>query len=129
MIHLIQQKIVTYNLESNEWGAVNYVFEKQGRKGGVGISELTHHDGYLYAIERDSNYGAKAKLKSIFRIKVSDINPDPISNDTSTPILYPLVKKEFVKDLRSDLTSTGGFILEKVEGLAIKKRWYRLHIN
>ena len=114
-------KIVTYNLESKEWGAVNYVFEKQGRKGGVGISELTHHDGYLYAIERDSNYGAKAKLKSIFRIKVSDINPDPISNDTSTPILYPLVKKEFVKDLRSDLTSTGGFILEKVEGLAIKK--------
>ena len=32
-----------------------------------------------------------------------------------------MVEKEFVKDLRSDLTSTGGFVLEKVEGLAIKK--------
>jgi len=31
----------------------------------------------------------------------------------------PVVSKELVRDLLPDLTSTGGYVLDKVEGLAI----------
>jgi hypothetical protein len=33
----------------------------------------------------------------------------------------PVVKKELVRDLIPDLKSTGGYVLDKVEGLSIAK--------
>ena len=110
-------KILSYNLKTKQWGAVNYQLDRI-KKGGVGISELTYHDGALYVIERDSFYGKKAKLKAIYKIDLDDVIFEGLQTNIP-PRLYPLVEKELVTDLKPVMKSTGGFILEKVEGLAI----------
>jgi alkaline phosphatase len=110
-------KILSYNIRTKQWGAVNYQLDRI-KKGGVGISELTYHDGALYVIERDSFYGKKAKLKAIYKIDLKDVIFEGLQTNIP-PRLYPLVEKELVTDLKPVMKSTGGFILEKVEGLAI----------
>lgn len=42
------------------------------------------------------------------------MTPAPIGSE-----VYPAVVKELVRDLLPDLASTGGYVLDKVEGLAI----------
>ena len=79
---------------------------------------MTYHEGALYVIERDSFYGKKAKLKAIYKVDLDDVVFEGLQT-TMPPRLYPLVEKELVTDLKPVMKSTGGFILEKVEGLAI----------
>ena len=51
--------------------------------------------------------------KKIYRVALSEMQPAPLGGD------LPVVSKEEVRDLIPDLTSTGGYVLDKVEGLAI----------
>lgn len=105
-------KLIAYNTETEEWGAVLYR-KAEPDTGWVGLSEITAHGDHVYVVERDNQIGENAKIKSVFRIPLSEMQPAPLAGD------LPVVSKELVRDLLPDLTSTGGYVLDKVEGLAI----------
>jgi hypothetical protein len=106
-------KIVTYDIEGEEWGVMHYPLEP-AETGWVGLSEITAHDGHLYIVERDNQIGEAARVKQITRVALDGLAPAALGD---TP---PVVEKEVVRDLLPDLVSTGGYVLDKVEGLAIQ---------
>ncbi len=105
-------KLVAYNTESGEWGAVRYE-KAEPETGWVGLSEITVFGDHAYIVERDNQIGAAAVTKKIYRIPLAELSPAPLGGD------LPVVSKELVRDLLPDLVSTGGYVLDKVEGLAI----------
>lgn len=107
-------KLVAYNTVTREWGAVRYQ-KAAPDTGWVGLSEIVAHGDYFYVIERDNQIGDAAVTKKVYRIPAGEMVPAPLGGD------LPVVSKELVVDLLPFLTSTGGFVLDKVEGLAITK--------
>ncbi|WP_420568694.1 esterase-like activity of phytase family protein [Thalassovita sp.] len=105
-------KLVAYNLETKEWGAVLYE-KAEPATGWVGLSEITAHGDHVYVIERDNQHDHRAVTKKVYRIPAAEMVPAPLGGD------LPVVSKELVRDLLPDLKSTGGYVLDKVEGLAI----------
>ena len=105
-------KLVSYSIESGDWGVVHYP-KAEPQTGWVGLSEITVHGDYVYIIERDNQIGANAKTKMVYRVPVRDLNPVALGQ---TP---PVVSKEVVRDLIPDLAKYRGYIVDKVEGLAI----------
>jgi hypothetical protein len=105
-------KLVAYNLETEEWGAVLYP-KAVPDSGWVGLSEIVAHGNYVYIIERDNQIGAAAVTKMIYRIPLADMVPAPLGG------ALPVVSKEVVRDLIPDLLSLNGYVVDKVEGLAI----------
>ncbi len=105
-------KLVAYNLETQEWGAVHYP-KADPETGWVGLSEIVAFGDHVYVIERDNQHDHRAVTKKIYRIPLSEMTPAPLGGD------LPVVSKEEVRDLLPDLTSTGGYVLDKIEGLAI----------
>ncbi|APG45982.1 esterase-like activity of phytase family protein [Phaeobacter porticola] len=105
-------KLVSYNLETKEWGAVHYP-KAEPDTGWVGLSEIVAHGDYVYVIERDNQHDFRAVTKKVYRIPMTEMQPAQLGGD------LPIVQKELVRDLLPDLTSTGGYVLDKVEGLAI----------
>ncbi len=103
-------KLVAYNLETEEWGAMHYPLDK-GEEGWVGLSEITLHGDAVYFIERDNQIGDAAKIKQITRVRAADLVPAPLGGE------LPVVAKEVVRDLIPDLKAFGGYVVDKVEGL------------
>jgi hypothetical protein len=106
-------KLVSYNPESKEWGAVRYPLDAPQEGGWVGLSEITLHGDYVYLIERDNQLGLKAKTKQITRVPVSALVPAKLGGE------LPLVSKEVVRDLIPDLAANNGYIVDKIESFAI----------
>jgi hypothetical protein len=105
-------KLVAYNLETKEWGAVHYP-KAEPNTGWVGLSEIVAHGDHVYVIERDNQHDFRAVTKKVYRIPLAEMQPAPLGGE------LPVVSKELVRDLLPDLTATGGYVLDKVEGLAI----------
>ncbi|MCA0203942.1 MAG: esterase-like activity of phytase family protein [Proteobacteria bacterium] len=105
-------KLVSYTPATGAWGAVHYPLAAHER-GWVGLSEIVAHDGYLYLVERDNQLGDLAAIKQITRVALADLQPAPLGGD------LPVVTPEVVVDLMPYLTATGGYVLDKVESLAI----------
>ncbi|MCY0148140.1 esterase-like activity of phytase family protein [Hoeflea sp. G2-23] len=106
-------KLVAYNTNSKEWGAVRYQLDAPADKGWVGLSDIEIHGDYAYIIERDNQIGAKAAIKKIFRVALSQMVPAKLGGE------LPLVEKEEVRDLLDELKALNGYVVDKVEGLAI----------
>jgi hypothetical protein len=108
-------KLVSYKPKSKEWGAVRYPLDKT-QAGWVGLSEITAHGDYVYIIERDNLLGDAARLKKLYRVKVSDLKPGKIGGD------LPLVSKEEAHDFLPDLKSaSNGYVVDKLEGFTFDK--------
>lgn len=107
-------KLVAYNIKEKTWGAVLYP-KAEPKKGWVGLSEITAHGDQVYIIERDNQIGEAAVTKKVYRVSVDQLKPTKLGEQ------LPVVKKELVRDLIPDLKSTGGYVLDKVEGFAITK--------
>jgi hypothetical protein len=107
-------KLVSYDLKAESWGAVHYPLEAAPEGGWVGLSELTVQGENAYLIERDNQLGEKAKVKLITRVALADLKPAALGGE------LPVVKKEIVRDLLPDLAAGHGYILDKVEGLAVE---------
>lgn len=107
-----QVKLIAYNTDSEEWGAVRYPLE-QAETGWVGLSEIQIHNGHAYVIERDNQIGATAKIKRIYRVSMNQMQPAKLGGN------LPLVEKELVMDLIPVMQAEGGYVLDKIEGLAI----------
>ena len=105
-------KLVAYNTESKEWGAVRYPLETP-EKGWMGLSDITAHGDWVYIVERDNQIGANAQVKRLYRVPAAQMVPAPLGGD------LPVVEKELVRDLIPDLKGWGGYVVDKVEGLAI----------
>ncbi len=105
-------KLVAYNLETKEWGAVHYP-KAEPAKGWVGLSEIVAHGDHVYVIERDNQIGSNVVTKKIYRIPAAEMVPAALGGE------LPVVSKELVRDLVPDLQSFGGYVVDKVEGLAI----------
>jgi len=104
-------KLLAYNLETEEWGAVHYPKEA-AETGWVGLSEITAHGDHVYLIERDNQFSNSA-IKAITRVSLDQMVPAPLGGE------LPVVTKEILRDLRPDLAGFNGYIVDKVEGLAI----------
>ncbi len=105
-------KLVAYNLETEEWGAVSYP-KASADKGWVGLSEIVAHGDYVYVIERDNQIGEAAAIKKVYRIPADQMVPAALGT------ALPVVTKEEVRDLIPDLAANNGYVTDKVEGLAI----------
>jgi hypothetical protein len=105
-------KLLRYDTAAEEWGVAHYPTEP-AETGWVGLSEITFHDGHLYLIERDDRIGQAAKVKTITRVALDGVE---FVAPGETP---QVVEKEVVRDLLPDLRATGGYVVDKVEGLAI----------
>jgi sugar lactone lactonase YvrE len=105
-------KLVSYNLETEEWGAVHYPLETADA-GWMGLSDIVAHGEMMYIVERDNQIGDAAKVKKIFRVALSELVPAALGGD------LPVVMKEEVRDLIPDLKAQNGYVVDKVEGLAI----------
>jgi hypothetical protein len=106
-------KLVSYTPESKEWGAVLYPLDAPAEGAWVGLSEITAHGDYVYIVERDNQIGDKAKLKQVTRVPVDDLKPGKLGE------ALPVVTKEVVRDLVPDLRTGNGYVVDKVESLAI----------
>jgi hypothetical protein len=105
-------KLIAYTIETGEWGAVLYP-KATTDTGWVGLSEIVAHNGDFYVIERDNQIGDNAAIKMVYRISGDQMVPAALGND------LPIVTKEAVMDLIPALQSNKGFVVDKVEGLAI----------
>ena len=105
-------KLVAYNTETEEWGAVRYPTEPAD-KGWVGLSEITAHGDHVYIIERDNQIGGAAAIKRLYRVALADMQPASLGGD------LPVVTKELVRDFIPDLKSLNGYVVDKIEGFAI----------
>lgn len=106
-----QVKLVSYDPQTETWGAVRYPLDKAPEGGWIGLSEMVRHGDYVYFIERDNQVAEKAAVKQITRVPVSQMVPGELGKD------LPAVTKETVRDLLPDLAAQNGYVAEKVEGL------------
>ena len=107
-----QVKLVSYNTETQEWGAVAYPLEPKGA-GWMGLSEITFHDGLAYIVERDNLIGDAAVVKKIFTVTMDQLKPAKLGET------LPLVSKTEFRDLVPELHAKNGYVVDKVEGFAI----------
>ncbi|WP_375688482.1 esterase-like activity of phytase family protein [Pseudooceanicola sp. LIPI14-2-Ac024] len=105
-------KLVAYNTETEEWGAVLYP-KAAADTGWTGLSEIVAQGDWFYVVERDNQIGDAAKIKKIYRIPASEMVAAPLDGELT------VVSKEEVRDLIPDLKAWGGYVVDKVEGLAI----------
>ena len=105
-------KLVSYNIESGDWGAVLYPKAKPA-KGWVGLSEITAHGDYVYILERDNQIGAAALTKKLYRVPLAEMTPAELGG------ALPTVSKEEAHDFMNDLAAPRGYIVDKIEGFAI----------
>jgi hypothetical protein len=106
-------KVLGYNLETEEWSVIHYPLTDPAT-GWVGLSEIVAHGDFVYFIERDNQIGANAVTKIITRVPLSAMDGMVALGETPA-VLEP----QLVADLMPYLVSTGGYVLDKVEGLAI----------
>lgn len=106
-------KVLSYNLESEAWGVIHYPLTEPST-GWVGLSEIVGHGDFVYFIERDNQHDDRAVTKQITRVPMTAMDAMVALGETPA-VLEP----EVVVDLLPYLTSTGGYVLDKVEGLAI----------
>ena len=105
-------KLVAYNTQSKEWGAIHYPLDSVSH-GWIGLSEINAFGDYVYLIERDNQIGEAARIKQVTRVPISQMVPAKLGET------LPVVTKEVVRDLIPDLQGFGGYVVDKVEGLAI----------
>ena len=109
-------RIGVFNPSSGEWGFVHYPLDAAPEGAWVGLSELTSiGNGQFLVIERDNQQGPAAEVKRLYRIDLSGMQP------VAEGQVFPLVSKRLERDLLPELKSTGGWVLDKVEGAAVDK--------
>lgn len=106
-------KLLSYDPETKEWGAVHYPLDAPAKGAWVGLSEMVAHGDWVYFIERDNQIGEAARLKAITRVARADLKAAPLDG------ALPVVTKETVRDLIPDLRVLNGYVVDKVEGFAI----------
>ncbi|PTM40141.1 esterase-like activity of phytase family protein [Bosea sp. 124] len=109
-------KILSYKPATKAWGVLHYPPSAPASGAWIGLSELVFLGNDRFAvIERDNLFGAKA-VKTLATFSVKGLVPAAIGSAT-----IPTVEKTMLRDLTPDLMKTGGYGIEKVEGMALDK--------
>ena len=111
-----QVRIGRYHLKTDEWRFFYYPLEAVASPAGgwVGLSELVSLGGERFAvIERDNQGGPDARIKKVFGFSIAGLTPQPQGG------VFPVVGKHELLDLLPRLASYKGWVLDKVEGLAV----------
>lgn len=106
-----QTKLLQLDPATGNWAGVRYPLDSG--EGWVGLSEIAIRGDHAYLIERDNLIGQAASLKQITRVALSEMQPVGLDQD------LPLVAKEVVRDLIPDLKQWNGYVVDKVEGMAM----------
>ena len=106
-------KVLGYDLDTGAWSVIHYPL-REPATGWVGLSDIVAHGDHLYFVERDNQIAGAAVTKQITRVPLSALEGMVALGETPA-VLAP----ELVVDLMPHLTATGGYVLDKVEGLAI----------
>lgn len=107
-------KLLAYDPARGDWaGYARYPLDAAPEGGWVGLSEIAAFGDGVYFIERDNQIGEAARIKRITRVPAAALQPTPFGAEAQ-----PL-EKTTVRDLIPDLKAGGGYVLDKVEGLAI----------
>lgn len=105
-------KLVAYNTETKAWGAVRYPTEPADT-GWVGLSDITVVGDTVYILERDNQIGAAAKVKRLYSVPASQMQPAALGGD------LPLVEKTLVHDFLPEMKALNGYVVDKIEGFTI----------
>ncbi|AKG24813.1 hypothetical protein IJ00_23930 [Calothrix sp. 336/3] len=111
-------RIGRYETTTANWTFYYYPLDQVTSPNGgwVGLSELTYLGKDKFAVvERDDQGNTDARIKRIYEFSITGVTPQA---DTNAPN-FPVVTKKLVRDLLPDLQSTGGLVLEKIEGMTV----------
>ncbi len=109
-------KLAIYAPAAASWSFVGYPLEapKSPRGGWVGLSEITWLGDEQFAVlERDSEQGAYAAIKTMTVIDLAGI--EPVAHGEA----LPMVEKALAIDLLPLLEASNGWISDKSEGFAV----------
>ncbi|MEZ5863501.1 MAG: esterase-like activity of phytase family protein [Geminicoccaceae bacterium] len=109
-------KLAIYDPAAASWSFVGYPLEapKSPRGGWVGLSEITWLGDERFAVlERDSEQGAYAAIKTMTVIDLAGIEP------VAYGAALPIVEKTLAIDLLPLLEASNGWISDKPEGFAV----------
>ncbi|MBX2838208.1 MAG: esterase-like activity of phytase family protein [Gammaproteobacteria bacterium] len=107
-------KLLRFDPAEKTWAAVHYPLDA-GEQGWVGLSEIVAHQGKLLIVERDNQIGENAKIKRLYRVELDGVEPAVIGGDQPLPV----VTKNLAYDFLSDMSSFGGYVVDKIEGFTI----------
>jgi Esterase-like activity of phytase len=105
-------RLGVYDFILNSWTFYFYPLEKvQSQFGGwVGLSDIAPLEGGKFlVVERDDQGGPDGVIKSLYMI------------DLEGAVIGTTISKTFVRDLKNDILSKGGLLLEKIEGVAVTR--------
>ncbi|WP_421722896.1 esterase-like activity of phytase family protein [Bauldia sp.] len=107
-------KLMAYKPSDKSWSMVHYPLETP-EAGWIGLSEITAvgNDSFL-VVERDNQIGPNAKVKQLTYVSLADIAPVAPGAEA-----IPVVEKVVVRDLIPDLLSPNGYVMDKIESLAV----------
>ncbi|QDL94531.1 esterase-like activity of phytase family protein (plasmid) [Paroceanicella profunda] len=105
-------KLVSYDLASKDWGAVHYPLDTAGA-GWIGLSEIALQGDRVLIVERDNQIGAAARVKKLYAVPVSALQPAPLGD------ALPVVTKTLVHDFLPDLAAPKGYVVDKIEGFTV----------
>lgn len=109
-------RIGEYTPSNTEWRFFYYPLDAPTSPAGgwVGLSEIVAIDDETFAVvERDNQGGPDATLKRIYEFSITGLTPEPQGN------VFPTVAKTLKHDLLPGLQAPNGWVLDKVEGLAV----------
>ncbi|WP_118135035.1 esterase-like activity of phytase family protein [Oceanicella sp. SM1341] len=105
-------KFVSHDLASGEWGAVHYPLDA-AEAGWVGLSEISLDGDRVLILERDNQIGAAARIKKLYAVPVSALQPAPLGGE------LPVVDKTKVHDFLPELKAPKGYVVDKIEGFTV----------
>ncbi len=109
-------RIGEYRTDTKSWRFFHYPLDAPPADAWIGLSEIVAKDNNTFwVIERDNQQGTKAVVKKVYEFSTNGITPKAQGNP------FPIVSKTLVKDLLPHLKKPKGWVLDKVEGLAIAK--------
>ncbi len=111
-------KIAKYDVASEEWTFALYPLDAATSPypgtNWVGLSEITALDANtLLILERDNQAGTDARIKRLYLVDMSDVAFLPHGEELEK------VEKSLLRDILPDMEAPNGFVLEKVEGVAV----------
>ncbi|HYN27479.1 MAG TPA: esterase-like activity of phytase family protein, partial [Burkholderiales bacterium] len=109
-------RIGEYVPSADTWRFFYYPLDAVASPAGgfVGLSELVSlGNGRFATIERDNQGGPDARIKKVYVFSIAGLTPQPQGG------AFPVVTKYEALDLLPELQSFNGWVLDKVEGLAV----------
>jgi hypothetical protein len=109
-------RIGEFTPASGDWKFFYYPLDavESPAGGWVGLSELVSLGGGRFAtIERDNQGGPNARIKKVYTFSIGGATPQPQGG------AFPVLSKNLAIDLLPMLKSYNGWVLDKVEGLAV----------